>query len=261
MQKSIIGYGYVGKSMQKIFKDAYIYNDGERKIGTAKGVNETDLAIICVPTPIGEDGECDTSIVEYVINWIKCPYILIKSTVPPGTTDMLREKYGKRICFSPEFVGEGNYWIPEWKYLDPIDPTKHPFQIIGGEKEDTKVLYDEFLDVLGPCVRILQTSASVAEAVKYADNIYGAMKVVWANEMYSALQAMGVDYREVRELFLHDPRMSEMHTAIFENRGYKGKCYPKDVKAFIRSSEQHDYIPYFLREIDNSNERLIQKRR
>lgn len=256
LSTAIVGYGYVGKSMEKIFPESYIYNEGAIKRGCAARVNEQDVAIVCVPTP-EKDGECDTSIVEYVVKWVRCPYIIIKSTVPPGTTDRLVKKYNKRVVFSPEFVGEGKYWIPEWKYPSAIDPSHHPFQVLGGEESVTQVMYDLFLSAVGPTVRILQTSAKNAEAMKYCDNIYGAMKVVWANEMFEALKAMDVDYRAVRELFLNDPRMSEMHTAVYvENRGYGGKCYPKDIKAFIKHSKKHHYTPKFLQAIDESNDRL-----
>lgn len=260
LSTAIIGYGYVGKSMEKIFPESYIYNEGAFKRGAAVRVNEHDVAIVCVPTPEDGDGACNTSIVEYVVKWVKCPYIIIKSTVPPGTTDKLIRKYKKKIVFSPEFVGEGKYWIPEWKYPSATDPSHHPFQVIGGNDKVTRVMYDLFLSAVGPAVRILQTSARNAEAMKYCDNIYGAMKVVWANEMFESLRAMGVDYRAVRELFLNDPRMSEMHTAVYvESRGYGGKCYPKDIKAFIEHSKKHHYEPKFLQSIDENNDRLKEK--
>lgn len=257
LSTAIVGYGYVGQSMEKLFPESYIYNEGALKRGCAARVNEQDVAIICVPTPENGDGECDTSIVEYVVRWVRSPFIVIKSTVPPGTTDRLARKYKKKIVFSPEFVGEGSYWIPEWKYLSATDPSHHPFQVLGGDSRTTRVIYDLFLSAVGPTVRILQTNARNAEAMKYCDNIYGAMKVVWANEMFEALRSMGVDYRAVRELFLNDPRMSEMHTAVYvENRGYGGKCYPKDLSAFIQHSKKHHYQPKFLEAIDEANKRL-----
>ena len=97
---AIIGYGYVGKAMHKIFPDAQIYDvttPNGLPWATKEQVNECDLAIICVPTPMQENGQefkpVDTSIVEESVAWLKTPLILIKSTVVPGTTERLSEKY------------------------------------------------------------------------------------------------------------------------------------------------------------------------
>ena len=65
----------------------------DAKFDDKRSVNHCDLAIICVPTPMSEDGSCDTSEVEGIIKWIKTPLILIKSTIPPGTTERLKKQY------------------------------------------------------------------------------------------------------------------------------------------------------------------------
>ncbi len=97
MKVTIIGIGWVGKAMQKLFPDAYIYSIG---IGNKKQANKGDIAFICVPTPNlidskGREGALDTSIVEKCVRWCKCPLIVIRSTVNPGTCDYLIDKYNK----------------------------------------------------------------------------------------------------------------------------------------------------------------------
>jgi len=97
---ALIGYGYVGKGMHKIFPDAILYDIDK---GSKDEVNQNaELAIVCVPTPIAEDGSCDASIVEEAVCWLNTPYILIKSTVSPGTTD----KFRKKFVFLPNILGK-----------------------------------------------------------------------------------------------------------------------------------------------------------
>ena len=149
MKISIIGYGYIGQGYHKVFPDAFLY-DPFKMLGSKEEANKADLAVVCVPTPMKEDGSCDISAVEEVVSWLETPLILIKSTIPPGTTDYLRNKYGKRICFSPEYMGESTYYTPPWKYPDPKDPTSHTFQIIGGSKEDADEIIGIMITYLAP---------------------------------------------------------------------------------------------------------------
>jgi len=210
---AIIGWGYIGKGMGKLFEKQLFAIDTlslteKEKIGltkfpnlisvSRKKVNSCDLGIVCVPTPEARDGSCDTSIVQETINWLETPLILIKSTVEPGTTNRLVKKTGKKIAFSPEYMGEGNYFIPPWKYPDPKKVKAHTFQIFGGERETTKAIVDIFVKVMGPHVFYAQTDATTAEMVKYMENSWIAMKVTFANEWYDICEAYGVYYREAR---------------------------------------------------------------
>ena len=236
----IVGFGYVGKSMYRLFPEAKIYDkfqSGYNSLESKWDVNDCDLAIVCVPTPSNrEDLSCNTSIVEDVVKWIKAPLILIKSTIPPGTTDYLKKKYGKRICFSPEYVGEGGYYVPEWKYPHPVKIETHTFLIVGGDKKDTSEIIDIFQEKLGPTKQYVQTTTKTAELTKYMENIWGAMKVTFSNEFYDIAKSFGVDYNELRELFLLDGRTERMHTSVFPNkRGFAGKCLVAGTK--LRTDE------------------------
>ncbi len=77
---TILGLGWVGTAMGKLFPDAYIY-DPHLGIGSKEEANTADVAFVCVPTPCPKEGKLDTSIVEEVIEWIECPLIVIRSTV------------------------------------------------------------------------------------------------------------------------------------------------------------------------------------
>jgi len=96
--------GYVGKSMVELVKDQV--NLSTKEIDNPYSiVDGVDVAIICVPTLMLEDGSCDTSIVEEVLKETNAKYYLIKSTIPPGTTRKLLHRYNKEIVFSPEYIG------------------------------------------------------------------------------------------------------------------------------------------------------------
>jgi len=253
---AIIGHGYVGKAYNKIFPDAVIKEVDSKNFDE---VNECELAIISVPTPTNGDGKsCDTSIVESIFEWLKTPLILIKSTVTPGTTAKLQKKYPDlNIVFSPEYVGEGGYFVQYWNYPHPTDPRYHDFMILGGDKKITSRIVDIFIKKQGPHVRFMQTDSKTAEVIKYMENFFFAAKITFVNEIYECCKAFGIDYNEAREGWLLDNRVNKNHTAVFTNsRGYQGKCIPKDTKALVAAAESAGYDPKFLKSIIESNNRI-----
>jgi len=260
----IIGYGYVGKAMHKIFPDALIYDithwnadetqcsDVGRKViaennatlANKKGINGgCHLAIVCVPTPMvdseAEFKEVDLSIINSTIDWLNTELILIKSTIPTGTTDALVAKTGKKICFSPEYIGEGKYQITPWLYMSPDDPRLHEFMIVGGADQPAEDILNIFTKKLGAEKTYLQMSASEAETIKYMENAWGATKVIFAQEFYEFCKAKGLRWHMVREGWALDNRVEKMHTAVFvDDRGFGGKCYPKDVNGIVAEGDK-----------------------
>jgi UDPglucose 6-dehydrogenase len=260
MKIGIIGYGYVGKAMDKFFKrkhETLVYDPLHKDESIKKTINECcEMAVLCVPTPMKEDGSCDLQYIESTFEWLRVELILIKSTIPPGTVDLLKEKYGKRIVFSPEYIGEGNYYVPP-QYMHPTEVVRHPFQIFGGDEKDTSDMISLFVPIMGPHVFFYQTDAKTAEMIKYMENAWGAMKVTFANEMFECCGAVGIDYWKAREGWLLDNRTEKMHTAVFQNkRGFGGKCFPKDVNALVRFSERAGYEPKLIKEVLASNNRF-----
>lgn len=257
---AVIGYGYVGKGVYDFFKDNFetIYYDPNVSGSASKEeINKCDLGVICVPTPTGEDGACDLNIIEETLGWLGTPLILVKSTIPPKTTEYLVKKTGKKICFSPEYMGEGGYFIPFWKYAHPKDMKCHSFQIIGGEKETASRIADFFVRVMGPDAKFYITDSTTAEAVKYMENAFIATKVTFCNEFYNIARAFGVEYKELRELWLSDKRMGRMFSAVFPDaRGFSGKCLPKDVSAIVKASEKAGYDPKFIKSVLENNDRI-----
>lgn len=227
---AIIGYGIVGKAMHKLFPKALIYNGEKHPIGnlTYQDINKADVAFVCVPTPTKPDGHCDISIVEDVVSNLETPLIIIRSTVEPGTTDVLKKKYGKNIVFCPEYVGETtNHPLNEEKL--------RTFLILGGDRQDTKKTIVVFQKVYNASIKIRQMSAIEAEVAKYLENRHIAFTVAECNEAYDFCEKLGVDYNIVREaVFQDDPRMSPYWTFVYPtNRGFESKCIPKDIEAIV----------------------------
>jgi len=257
---AIVGLGYVGSAYQKFFPDAVIY-DPFKGFDDKKTVNGCSLAIVSVPTAMMEDGSCDISIVEETVKWLETPLILIKSTIPPGTTKYLKNKYKKRICHSPEYVGEGGYYIPFWLYPHPTEPQHHSFMIIGGDPQDRDDILDFFVPKLGPAKTYLQVDETTSELIKYMENCAIATKVTLCNEFYNIAKTFGVSYSQVREGFVLDERQGKMFTAVFKNkRGWGGRCLPKDICALIKSVVKLGYEPEFLRDVVKSNARFTSEK-
>lgn len=221
----IVGYGHVGRQMGKYFQAAdYVDVDGIiRRVQDDEPADARDvyaLGFVCVPTPQGQGGHCDVSIVRQAwLRWSeRARYWCIKSTVTPGTTESL----GDNACFSPEFYGETT--------AHPLAGiSASPFVILGGPEDVTRAFADAWACVTNSYTRIYQTDAKTAELCKLMENAWIATKVTFCNEMYDVAQAAGVDWHTLRELWLADPRVSRSHTWVFpHDRGWGGSCLPKD---------------------------------
>jgi UDPglucose 6-dehydrogenase len=242
----IIGYGWVGQQMHKYFPDAAIY-DVQRQPDIKKSWTYTDFtydyAFICFPTPPNEDGSCDTSIVDSVLStWHeRVDNFCIKSTISVGTVDRLELEYDAGICFSPEYLGE-TVGHPL------IEPKRDTFIILGGRKEVTSKFAELWSLVTNSYTKIYQTDAKTAELVKLMENSFIATKVMFCNEFFDLAESIGVDYGELRELWLADPRVGRSHTYVYrDNRGFGGKCLPKDLNNLVSSFEGAKLVKFLLK--------------
>jgi UDPglucose 6-dehydrogenase len=265
MSIGIVGYGVVGKALAKLFSsetrktDVRIYDKylaGMNDDRSKAAIQTCDLVFVAVPTPASADGSCDLTAVEEVVSWIT-PSMCLKSTVPPGTVDRLVQATGKRICFSPEYLGE-TQWHP-WKNIE-----SHGFVIVGGERSLCDEVVRAYQQFLGPLVHYYVTNAKTAELCKYMENAFLATKVAFVNQFYDLAQAFGVDFHELRELWLADERIGRSHTMVTQERGYHGRCFPKDMQAIIQASKLvggaplleaiHRYNAELCRRVDEGQE-------
>lgn len=247
---AVVGYGAVGKYLHQLFPEAVIYDEPLGK-GDRNDVNRCEFAFIAVPTNRLPDGSGDTSIVESTVSWLKSDVIIIRSTVPVGTTERLQRETGKRIVFQPEY-GPGE--TPDHHYNDP---RRINWVILGGERRDTIAVADLYKQVFSAELLIHQTDTRTAELTKYMENCFLALKVTFCNEFYDLANHFGVDYNELRELWLLDPRIGRSHTFVMpDERGFGGKCLPKDVSAIVRSACAAGYAPNLMLAMLEANARF-----
>lgn len=223
----IIGIGWVGQSMLKLFPDSVTYS---KSIGKIEDINKCDIAFVCVPTPL-KNGSLDISIVEEVVKKCTCPLIVIRSTVQPGTCDYLKKKYKKNICMQPEYLGE----TVEHPLLDE---TKSKFIIIGGKPKNRRKLIELYQTVYNANIKIRQVTNLEAEVIKLSENRAIAFKVAQCQELYDACDKNGVDYYTIRDaVYGDDPRFNLWWTFIYKDRGFNSKCLPKDVYGWLKWSD------------------------
>jgi UDPglucose 6-dehydrogenase len=128
-----------------------------------------------------------------------------------------------RICMSPEYVGE--------TLGHPLlSANPQTFIILGGWKQVTNKFAEAWTLVTNSYTKIYQVTSETAELCKLMENSFLATKVMFVNEFFDLAEGTGVDYNELREIWLADPRMSRTHSYAYrDNKGFSGKCLPKDL--------------------------------
>jgi|TARA_Y100000310_G_scaffold66209_1_gene61592 UDPglucose 6-dehydrogenase len=239
----IVGYGFVGQAIAFGFSpvvDVRVYDkDPLLSMNTLEEtINNSDIVFVCVPTPMKPDSSIDLSIVESVfqniaeVNKNKENVIVLKSTVIPGTTESLSNKYSSlNIVFNPEFLTERK------AKFDFLNQSR---VILGGDEASTKKvasLYNKRFKTL----QIIFSDSKTAELVKYFNNVFFAVKVSFANEMKKVCEAVGADWDTALAGFVADSRVADSHLHVpgpDGKLGFGGTCFPKDLCAFITFAEK-----------------------
>ena len=258
----IIGQGFVGNAIFQKFKSFFnIYTyDLKKSLSNSSfefiSVN-CDIVFICLPTPMNQDGTCNISLVENTIsdlNKIKNRIIVIKSTVIPGTTESLNEKFKNcSIVFNPEFLTERNA-VQDFNNQSRI--------ILGGPRPSTSILKQIYSRVF-PDAHVIKTGSTHAEMIKYFTNCFLATKVIFANEMYSLSKALDLDYDKIVEYSILDSRLGNSHWSVpgpDGDFGFGGHCFPKDLAAMIALSEKLNTNNTLLRSVNKSNNKIRKNR-
>ena len=239
----IIGYGVVGRNLKRelslLQPDVY---DKYRRDENTKENKRYEVAFVCVPTPyLGRDKPCDTSEIEAALAEHDADLFIVKSAVLPGVTDRLCQESGKHIIVSPEYHGSTVH----------SNSYGFDFTILGGEKADCL----KAVQILQCCYdgrhRFHITDAKTAELVKYMENACLATKVSFCCQFWEIANKIGVNYPELRELFLLDPRVNPSHTFVFDGHPYwDSQCLNKDVPAIAGA-----YNAEFLNAVISYNSR------
>ena len=235
----IIGNGFVGSAIASGFAlhaNVCVYDaDPKKTINTFEEVVDCEFIFIAVPTPMNimNANKIDLSIVRNVFDKInkynnnKENIFILKSTVLPGTTNMLAKEYPNlEIVFNPEFLTERS------ARLDFINASRI---VLGGTDlacDRVSALYrDRF-----PHTHIVSTDPTSAEFIKYMCNCFFATKISYMNEMRQASDKLGLDWDSIIRGFLTDGRIGNSHIDVpghDGHMGFGGKCFPKDINAFI----------------------------
>ena len=240
----IVGYGVVGHNLHRELAalSPDICDKYKADVTTKKDGKKYDFCFICVDTPLTNENVCDMTEVRNAIIENDASIYIIKSTVLPTTTKNLSLALHKHIIFSPEYYG-GTQHCNNFLFN---------FTILGGEKEDCLKVVQMLQRVYDARHTFHIVDAKTAELAKYMENCYLATKVVFCNQFNKISEQFGVNYEELRELFIQDPRVNPSHTFVYKDKPYyDSHCLNKDVTAFAEFTNNE-----FLKTIIKTNDSL-----
>ena len=253
----IIGQGFVGNAIYQKFKKYYrvlTYDLDDSKCNATKEelLENSEVIFVCLPTPMNSNGTCNLNIVESVIkelNTLGKYLVVIKSTIPPGTTERFNSKYNNiDIIFNPEFLTEAN----------AVDDFENQTRIIlGGSKEGTTKLKQIYSSIFRKTSKIVKTDSRTAELIKYVTNAYLANKVSFANEIYQICHGLDLDYDKIIEYATYDERLGLSHWGVpgpDGDFGYGGHCFPKDLSAIISLTKELNTVNNVLVATQKTND-------
>lgn len=216
-------------------------------------INPSEVIFIAVGTPPGEDGSADLKYVKAVAKTISqnidsYKIIVNKSTVPVGTgdvvSDIIRENYSGEfdVVSNPEFLREGN----------AIHDCLHPSRVVIGNDNGRaeKMMRQLYKPLKCP---ILFTDVKSAEIIKYASNSLLATEISFINSIAGLAEKVGADINKISEGMKLDHRIGR---SAFLNAGcgYGGSCFPKDVKALVKTLKEYKADPAILEAVEGVNE-------
>ena len=246
----IVGNGFVGSAVRYGFSpnvgvdaEVRVYDrDPNKSTHVLRDVLDTDIIFLSVPTPSNSDGSMNIDIVDSVLNDINeyaqlfpIGIILLRSTITPGTTRQLQEKYPSlRIVFNPEFLTERS------ANFDFINQSRF---ILGGDSDDMIEVSELFRERFGSTLSIIETNYETAEMIKYMTNTFFATKISFLNDMKLLADKCGVIWEDAIEGFVRDGRVGHSHLNVPGHDGkygFGGSCFPKDIQALIDFGEKND---------------------
>ncbi len=253
----ICGMGNIGRHLKKeidvdtLTREYCIYEYDNAHDYTGRDLriaqrNKYDIVFICVPTEMKSDGSANVDEVVKSINNFKAETIVIKSAIP---VDSLKGKITpqqmKKVVVSPEYWGTTKN-CPEPNFL-----------ILGGEPEHREKIVQLYNLIKNGYYKYYLTDRRTAELVKYMENCWIATKVTFCNEFASIAEKLGINYSELRELWLADTRVSPSHTLVYKDQPYyDSHCLNKDIPALISMCKENGIDVPFMTIVDFINKSL-----
>ena len=234
-------------------------------INSKEALGKAEICLICVGTPSDKKGLTDLSYIWLVANQIceaiaereTFQTIIIRSTVPPGTChefEQIIARSGKiinqdfAVVSNPEFLREGS------SIEDYFHP---PYTLLGTTNElALQMLHDIYGSIPAP---IFETNREVAEMIKFVNNSFHALKVVFANEIGAICNAMGVDSHRLMELFCKDDHLNISKAYLMPGFAYGGSCLPKDLRALNAMARTRNVELSVLSAVERSNTLQIER--
>ena len=217
----VVGCGVIGNALIQ-YIEANNPDCNILKVDPKKNFNDdiskSDIIFVSIHIPTEDDLSQDLTVLEQIINDAPNVPIFIRTTLKPGTCDMLSKKYGKSVNFMPEFLTERT----------AIEDFKNQPMIFTNNEELLQKIF------IGKAY--ITMSSLEAEVTKYAHNVFGALKVTYFNGIYEYCKKLNIDYKNVQQGVLLSGYINRPHTEVpgpDGKFGYGGKCFPKDVNAFI----------------------------
>ena len=235
-------------------------------LNAEEAIQTTEISLICVGTPSKKNQDLDLTFVKNATESIgrvlrdkKSRHIVVvRSTVLPGSTERvvipaLEANSGKNIhqgfgvCYNPEFLREGT----------AVNDFFNPPKTIIGEicEEDGDALHNLYKNIKAPLFR---TSIPHAEMAKYVDNVFHALKIVFANEIGRISKSHNLDSHEVMNVFCRDTKLNLSRAYLRPGFAFGGSCLPKDLRAIVYRAKQKDLNVPLLKAIQESNQQQIQ---
>lgn len=256
----------VEKDIDELMKAGFDAGRITATMSIDEAVQQSDISFLCVGTPNAPDGSLDTSYLVTAAKGIGAALakkssfhiVIIRSTVPPGTNEMITAEIEKisgktagkdfAVVSNPEFLREGS------AVKDFLNP---PITVIGSQNEVAVKTLRSLYEPLGS--EIAEVPEKVAEIIKFVNNSYHALKVTFGNEVGAICKTLGIDSHMVMNLFCKDTSLNISPYYFKPGFAYGGSCLPKDLKGLNFLAQLNNVNVPVLKSIESSNDAHIDR--
>lgn len=252
----VVGLGVVGGTVAEAFRDAGVEARGYDRylaIGSPQELAGAEVVFLCVSTKGSGDGSLDSDEVWAALETIE-PHldertiVAVKSTVPPGTCDLLSRAFPRlEIASIPEFLVAAR----------PEETFRRPDRVVIGTRSARAAsMLTDLMARVAPGAPIVVVAPTEAELIKICSNAMLAAKVAMSNELAGICRRFGVTWPRVQSAIGLDRRIGPDHLAVTPEGGFGGACLPKDLDGLIAAATSAGYDPEVLQAIAGFNRRI-----